>query len=267
MRCLLLLCCLTLSLSATAVEAQLVTATPTMIDSGGRTQAHGPSEWGGYLVQSWIWTDDGVGGLFWPSDTCQSPTWIAPGNFSGEPLQRRLGCGWEAGFGGSGGNVLIWELSAVDQVQVTARADSVSVLAGGNTWITATATDSMGHAIAEYAWTDSDAAGNFADPGTRTTRYWPAESGDVVLRVTATCTEGATNFAELTLAVDETPSGATEAFADVAEDQWAYSEIMACVRAGIVRGYDDNTYHPEGYVTRDQLAVYFARAFQLLHPE
>jgi Tol biopolymer transport system component len=49
-------------------------------------------------------------------------------------------------------------------------------------------------------------------------------------------------------------------FADVAEDFWAYHEIMACVDASIVQGYWDDTYHPEREVTRDQMAVYIARA-------
>jgi hypothetical protein len=49
-------------------------------------------------------------------------------------------------------------------------------------------------------------------------------------------------------------------FNDVAWDQWAYDHIYACADAGIVQGYWDNTYRPALAVTRDQMAVYIARA-------
>ena len=52
-------------------------------------------------------------------------------------------------------------------------------------------------------------------------------------------------------------------FPDVGPDHWAYSEINACLAAGIVAGYEDGYYHPERQVTRDQMAVYVARAFAL----
>jgi hypothetical protein len=48
-------------------------------------------------------------------------------------------------------------------------------------------------------------------------------------------------------------------FADVPADFWAFDAIAACVEAGIVQGYGDNTYRPEQPVTRDQMAVYIAR--------
>ena len=36
-----------------------------------------------------------------------------------------------------------------------------------------------------------------------------------------------------------------------------------CVGQGVVKGYDDGTYRPTEAVTRDQMAVYVARAFKL----
>ena len=50
------------------------------------------------------------------------------------------------------------------------------------------------------------------------------------------------------------------AFLDVPADHWAVSEIEAAKAADIVRGYGDDTYHPERPVSRDQMAVYLARA-------
>ena len=44
---------------------------------------------------------------------------------------------------------------------------------------------------------------------------------------------------------------------------WAYTHIEYCVENGVVSGYDDGYYRPEWVVTRDQMAVYVARAFGL----
>jgi PKD repeat protein len=52
-------------------------------------------------------------------------------------------------------------------------------------------------------------------------------------------------------------------FPDVGPDHWACEEVMGCVAAGIVAGYEDGLYHPEIAVTRDQMAVYIARALEV----
>jgi len=44
---------------------------------------------------------------------------------------------------------------------------------------------------------------------------------------------------------------------------WAYTHIEYCVEHGVVQGYLDGYYYPEVVVTRDQMAVYVARAFGL----
>jgi Tol biopolymer transport system component len=49
-------------------------------------------------------------------------------------------------------------------------------------------------------------------------------------------------------------------FEDVPLDHWAFYEVGACEMAGIVEGYPEGTYRPEAVVTRDQMAVYLARA-------
>lgn len=53
-------------------------------------------------------------------------------------------------------------------------------------------------------------------------------------------------------------------FPDVPADYWSYKHIEYCVEHGVVNGYDDGTYRPANVVTRDQMAVYIARAFDLL---
>ena len=60
------------------------------------------------------------------------------------------------------------------------------------------------------------------------------------------------------------PTGPAEAFfSDVGTDHWAYDYIAYCQVEGIVQGYDNGTYRPEVEVTRDQMAVYVARALEL----
>jgi PKD repeat protein len=49
-------------------------------------------------------------------------------------------------------------------------------------------------------------------------------------------------------------------FVDVPPWYWAFSEIMAAVDSDIVAGYPDGSYRPTLPVTRDQMAVYIARA-------
>jgi hypothetical protein len=67
--------------------------------------------------------------------------------------------------------------------------------------------------------------------------------------------------------VPELPAGATPTFADVTgENEWAwcYRHVEYCAAQGVVQGYWDGTYRPAVVVTRDQMAVYIARAFDLL---
>jgi len=52
-------------------------------------------------------------------------------------------------------------------------------------------------------------------------------------------------------------------FPDVPTDHWACTHIEYCVENGVASGYLDGSYHPETVVTRDQMAVYVARGFEL----
>jgi hypothetical protein len=46
----------------------------------------------------------------------------------------------------------------------------------------------------------------------------------------------------------------------VLTDQWAFKYVEYAVDSGVVGGYDDGTYRPTQTVTRDQMAVFIARA-------
>jgi PKD repeat protein len=55
----------------------------------------------------------------------------------------------------------------------------------------------------------------------------------------------------------------TPSFPDVPVDWWAFKYIEYCRSHAIVQGFPDGTYQPGVVVTRDQMAVYVQRAFQL----
>jgi hypothetical protein len=46
-------------------------------------------------------------------------------------------------------------------------------------------------------------------------------------------------------------------------DYWSYKYIEYCAAEEIVQGYSPTTYGPTGLVTRDQMAVFICRAFDL----
>jgi len=54
--------------------------------------------------------------------------------------------------------------------------------------------------------------------------------------------------------------GSISVFTDIGCGHWAAREIAACADAGIVTGYPDGTYLPEGTVDRAGMAVFIARA-------
>lgn len=56
---------------------------------------------------------------------------------------------------------------------------------------------------------------------------------------------------------------AGELFPDVGAGFWSGTAIQACVDNEVVHGYPDGYYRPTWWVSRDQMAVYVARAFEL----
>ncbi len=61
--------------------------------------------------------------------------------------------------------------------------------------------------------------------------------------------------------VPDGPADAT--FDDVPTDHWAFKYVEYCVAEEIVHGYDAVTYGPTVIVSRDQMAVFISRAFDL----
>jgi beta propeller repeat protein len=61
---------------------------------------------------------------------------------------------------------------------------------------------------------------------------------------------------------DMLPGGAVgvHTFSDVPSDFWAWRHVEGAVENAVVQGYPDGSYQPSWVVTRDQMAVYIARA-------
>jgi hypothetical protein len=66
---------------------------------------------------------------------------------------------------------------------------------------------------------------------------------------------------EAGLAAYDPPTEPT--FTDVPTDYWSYPHIEYLAEHTVIAGYPDGSYRPTTLVTRDQMAVYIARAFGL----
>ncbi len=65
------------------------------------------------------------------------------------------------------------------------------------------------------------------------------------------------------VSIDDAMNTAPELFADVPAGYWSGTAIQACVDHGVVNGYDATHYQPTWIVSRDQMAVFVTRAFNL----
>jgi hypothetical protein len=74
----------------------------------------------------------------------------------------------------------------------------------------------------------------------------------------------ATFIANLIREVDELPTG-EHRFDDVGEESPHYQNIHDLAEAGVVLGYDADTYGPRDHVRRDQMASFIARAIDYVH--
>lgn len=71
-------------------------------------------------------------------------------------------------------------------------------------------------------------------------------------------------FLAKALKLDTSESGAA-VFSDVSSDYWAFKEIQACYKAGIIQGYPDGTYRPTEKVDRAQMAVFITKAYPVIN--
>ena len=105
-------------------------------------------------------------------------------------------------------------------------------------------------AAIEYSLSEGTTWTPYADP------FTISEDGFTVILARATDDLGQTEDPPARRVVTKRPS----VFGDVAFGSWAWAQVEAAYWEGVVQGYEDGSYQPEWTVTRDQMAVYVARA-------
>lgn len=70
-------------------------------------------------------------------------------------------------------------------------------------------------------------------------------------------------FVKMIVAAFELGKEADVLYTDVPSDHWAYSYIKKAAASGIITGYEDGSFNPEGIITREQAAVIIYRAVSL----
>jgi hypothetical protein len=65
------------------------------------------------------------------------------------------------------------------------------------------------------------------------------------------------------VSIDDDMSTAPQLFPDVPAGYWSGTAIASCVDSEVVQGYEDGSFRPDATVSRDEMAVYVARAFEL----
>jgi len=184
---------------------------------------------------------------------------VLPGNWAGRAVRM---C-WENGIVGGYPDGYYrpgWPVSRAQMAGFVARA-----LAGGDGNVPPgpgtphfpdVGTDYWAYKYVEYAYANNIVAGY---PGGNYVPELAVDRGQMaafIARaiVTPTGEEGLASY---------TPP-ATPTFPDVPTDFWTYKHIEYIRSQGIVGGYPDGLYHPGDLCTRDQMAVFIARAFELL---
>ncbi|WP_342543668.1 S8 family serine peptidase [Paenisporosarcina sp. FSL H8-0542] len=71
----------------------------------------------------------------------------------------------------------------------------------------------------------------------------------------------------LARALDLPKATEQENFTDVRPTDWYVSELQSAVEAGLINGYEDNTFKPSMYITREQMAALMGRAYKIIEKQ
>lgn len=177
-------------------------------------------------------------------------------------------------FGGGGGSA----------TGTTGNTTTVTNPAGGKTTVrkdhegnvTITATDSKGDVIAEvklpatvpgvgYKFVDVP-AGHWAEKAINEMAGLALVKGvdeaEHIFDMTSPITRGA--VATILSRLANGKADVDDTFSDVAKGQWFAEGVAWAAKAGVVTGFEDGTFGPDGSITREQLAVMIARYAKLL---
>lgn len=279
-------------------------AAPTVVATRGAvalTAAAADSQ--GHTIASWCWSDGGAGGDFLPSAAVQDPTYVAPASTGGADLLVVLTVTATCPLDSTSESILItvfpagsvnfidlgpdhWALSSIraciaagivsgyadgtyrPKFEVTRDQMAVFIsraLAGGDAYLPSGPSqatfpdvpkDHWAYRYIEYVCRNNVATG-FPEGN-----YRPAlivDRGQMAVFIARAIV---TPTGEAGLA-DYVPPG-TPSFRDIKPSHWAYKYIEYIAAQQIASGYDNGTYRARLTCTRDQMAVFIARAFHLL---
>ena len=162
------------------------------VNSGGSTLCLASfSDTLGHGASSWHWEDGGAGGSFWPSPDQQNTFYYAPTNASETDLPVTLTatatCDGAESASGQGSFTLTVR-PVTHTLSVSADCDPHEVFPEGATNCTASYSDSRGHQVIAWEWSDRGSGGWF-DPSAHVQNpvYHAPATGWLTLTVSATC--------------------------------------------------------------------------------
>lgn len=189
---------------------------------------------------SWAW-DFGDGGV--STDQHPSHTYSSPGAYAVSLTARN-----------ESGPDTETKLGYITVTVPTPVADFSATPVTGRASESVSFTDLSSNTPSAWAWTFGDGGASTAQHPTH--EYVGAGLYTVTLTVTnAGGADTETKESYVRISFSDTPIAPLDS-----ADYWALNQILACVDAGIVGGYPDGTYRPALSVTRDQMAVFIARA-------
>jgi hypothetical protein len=150
--------------------------------------------------------------------------------------------GWVSRIG-SGGTVMWLRNGFVDPISVAVDPRN------GSAWIADAGTQSN----------DFSPGSAVVHLGADGTEMWRGETFNLPQAVELDARDGSVSVSDCQNGQVVHLRGVLSPFSDVPGDFWSFEEILACVEAGIVFGYEEHDYQPSLAVTRDQMAAYIAR--------
>ena len=210
-----------------------------------------------HVIASWSWSDGGMGGAFLPSAEVQNPAYATAASSSESEsvitLTATATCDGLTPISSSGSTTLTVG-PAAHAISVTASAAPNAIGSGATTDLSASATDSRGHAIAAWSWSDGGAGGSFLpSPELQAPQYTApvnltGAGLNVVLTVTATCgaSDPVSGTASTTLTVASVPAGSSEVSGQSLPDDLQWDEVADL--SVTYRNLDSYSWMPdEGY--------------------
>lgn len=141
------------------------------------------------------------------------------------------------------------------------KGENVQIVEENNGWYQILYNQGYGYVSANYITLDKEPVQSFVD----IQDHWAKEQikdfankgylngyGDGTFRPDQSMTRA--EFVKLINRVFGFTQGADVPFSDMPSDLWSYNEVSIAVKEGYINGYPDNTFKPDGLITREEAA-------------